>query len=122
MLGNRINCFRLQGVQKIVRQQLLAVVTREWSSHYYILCRLPYRSDFHALSHCLTCGGRFWMSHELSRAWLSLQLLPQRLQSPTYTCLNRTQRYAQAGSDFLMTEALKEGQEEAISLLSRQRG
>jgi hypothetical protein len=37
MLSNRINYFRLQSVQKIVRQQLLTVVTREWSSHYYIL-------------------------------------------------------------------------------------
>ena len=51
----------------------------------------------------------------------ALQLLPQRLQSPTYACLNRTQWRAQAGSNFLMTESLKEGQEEGISLLSRQR-
>src|SRR5262249_16447214 len=122
MLSNRINCFRLQGVQKIVRQQLLAVVTREWSSHYYSLCRLPYCSDFHAPSHCLTCDGRFWMSHAISRAWLSLQLLPQRLQSPTYTCLNRTQWGAQAGSNFLMTQSLKGGQEKGASWLRRQRG
>ena len=54
-------------------------------------------------------------------ALLALQLLPQRLQSPTYACLNRTQWSTQTGSDFLMTEALKESQEEGVSLLSRQR-
>ena len=62
------------------------------------------------------------MSYDILRAWLSLQLLPQRLQSPTYTCLDRTQWRAQAGSDFLMTESLKESQKEGVSLLSRQRG
>src|SRR4030095_10556258 len=51
----------------------------------------------------------------------TLQLLPQRLQSPTYACLNRTQWRAQASSDFLMTESLKESQEEGIYLLRRQR-
>jgi hypothetical protein len=54
-------------------------------------------------------------------ALLSLQLLPQRLQRPPYACLNRTQWGTQAGSDFLMTESLKECQEEGISLLSGQR-
>ena len=57
----------------------------------------------------------------VSIAWLSLQLLPQRLQRPTYACLNRTQWRTQAGSNFLMTQSLKKGQEEGISLLSRQR-
>jgi hypothetical protein len=45
----------------------------------------------------------------VSIAWLSEQLLPQRLQSPTYACLNRTQWRVQAGSDFLMTQSLKKG-------------
>ena len=53
-------------------------------------------------------------------ALLALQLLPQGLQRPTYACLNRTQWGTQAGSDFLMTESLKEGQEEGVSLLCRQ--
>ena len=53
--------------------------------------------------------------------WLSLQLLPQRLQRPTYACLNRTKRRTEAGSDFLMTQSLEKGQEEGIALLRWQR-
>src|SRR5437868_3921133 len=66
----------------------------------------------------------FWrpcdVAHSTLMALLTLQLLPQRLQSPTDACLNRTQWGMQAGSDFLMTKSLKKGQEEGVSLLSRQ--
>src|ERR1700730_16013849 len=58
----------------------------------------------------------------VSMAWLALPLLPQRRQRPTDACLNRPQGRAQAGRNFLMTQSLKKGEEEGVSLLRWQCG